>query len=220
MNQLNNVYSENENSYYDLPREEILNLIPSTTKHLLDVGCGSGTLAAAAKAKYKIDEVVGIEKHEGASKKAALKIDKLICGDIEKVALEFSEKHFNCIICADILEHLVNPESILDKLKTILSDDGVLITSIPNIRHIVPLLKIIFNKFEYESSGILDKTHLRFFTLHTMKKMFDETGFVIQRMECNRSISLKFRVANILTLGLFKPFTVYQYIFVLKKKLN
>ena len=211
-------YAEKDNSYYDLVRKEILDLIPGSTKHLLDIGCGTGAISSMAKKKFHIDEVIGIEKFENAASVAATKLDKVFCGDIESLQLDYAGNYFDCILCADILEHLINPENVLRKLKALLSDSGVLITSLPNIRHIVPLLKIMFDKLEYEESGVLDKTHLRFFTLHTMKKMFAETGFEIQRIENNRSVSLKFRIANVITFGLFKPFSIYQYIFVLKKK--
>lgn len=212
-----NIYSEKDEIYFNLIRVELLSLIPETTKKLLDVGCGYGTLASEAKREFGVEEAIGIEKFEAAGKIASEKLDKVIIGDIESIKLNFKENYFDCIVCADILEHLVEPEKVLRKLYQILSKEGVMLVSIPNIRHIVPLLKIIFNKLEYESSGILDKTHLRFFTLHTMKKMFEETGFKIKKIDSNRSISLKYKIANLITLGLFKPFTVYQYIFVLKK---
>ena len=211
-------YAEKNNSYYDIVREEILDLIPSSTKRLLDVGCGTGTISSMAKKKFNIDEVVGIEKFEKAASVASARLDKVICGDIESIQLEYDNNYFDCILCADIFEHLINPENVIRKLHSLLSENGVMITSLPNIRHVVPLLKIIFDRLEHEESGVLDKTHLHFYTLHTMKKMFTESGFEIQRIEYNRSISLKFKVANIITLGLFKPFSIYQYIFVLKKK--
>ncbi len=211
-------YVEKDNSYYDLVREEILDLIPGSTKHLLDVGCGMGTISSMAKKKFNIDEVIGIEKFENAASIASTKLDKVICGDIETLQLEYNNNYFDCILCADVFEHLINPENVIRKLHNLLSDNGVMITSLPNIRHIVPLLKIIFDRLEHEESGVLDKTHLHFYTLHTMKKMFTETGFEIQRIENNRSISLKFKIANIITFGLFKPFSIYQYIFVLRKK--
>ncbi|NJD23017.1 MAG: class I SAM-dependent methyltransferase [Melioribacter sp.] len=213
----NSQYAEKDDSYYGLIREEILNLIPSSTKRLLDIGCGMGTISSIAKKKFNIKEVIGIEKFENAASVASTKLDKVICGDIESIQLEYSNNYFDCILCADVFEHLINPENVVRKLHHLLSDNGVMITSLPNIRHIVPLLKIIFDRLEYEESGILDKTHLHFYTLHTMKKMFLETGFEIQRIENNRSRSLKFKIANIITLGLFKPFSIYQYIFVLKK---
>ncbi len=211
-------YTEKDDSYYNLVREEILNLIPSSTKRLLDIGCGMGAISSMAKKKFNIEEVIGIEKFENAASVASTKLDKVICGDVESLQLEFSNNYFDCILCADIFEHLINPENVIKKLHGLLSDNGVMITSLPNIRHVVPLLKIIFNRLEYEESGILDKTHLHFYTLHTMKKMFSETGFEIQKIENNRSLSLKFKLANIITFGLFKPFSIYQYIFVLRKK--
>lgn len=204
--------------YYELFRPEIFNLIPKTTKRLLDVGCAEGVLAYEAKKKYNLEAAVGIEFIERAAEIAGTKLDRVLSGDIEQMKFDFPKRYFDCIICADILEHLKNPWKELIRLKEILDDKGVMIISMPNLRHIIPILKIIFNRFEYTDSEILDRTHLRFFTLHTMKKMFDDCGLRIENISSNRSVSLKFRLANVITLGLFKPFSVYQYIFLLKKK--
>ncbi|MCX6169000.1 MAG: class I SAM-dependent methyltransferase [Ignavibacteriales bacterium] len=209
--------SENQ-PYFKLFRPEIFDLIPKTTKRLLDIGCAEGVLANEARKKYDLEIAVGIELNENAAKVARTKLDKVLVGDIENMNLDFSERYFDCIICADILEHLKDPWKVLSYLKNILDNDGTVIISLPNLRHIVPVLKIIFNRFEYTDSGILDRTHLRFFTLHTMKKMIDECGFRIESINSNKSISYKFRLINFLSFGLFTPFSIYQYIFLLKKK--
>ena len=213
-----NHYAEKSDVYYEDPRPEMVRLIPASTKRLLDVGCGNGLFSWNLKKKIGIEEVVGIEYFEDAAAKAVERLDKVLAGDVELMNLDFEENYFDCIICADILEHLKNPWSVLNNLVGFLSPNGRMIISLPNLRHIVPVLKIIFDRFDYEESGVLDKTHLRFFTLSSMKKMFNEAGLTIERIESNRSVSLKFRIANILSLGAFKPFTVYQYIFVLRKK--
>ena len=203
--------------YYELLRPEIFNLIPKSTKRLLDVGCAEGVLAYEAKKKYNIENVVGVEFIERAAEIAKTRLDGVLIGDIESLNLDFPAGYFDCVICADVLEHLKDPWKALLRLKQILNDDGAMIISLPNLRHIVPILKIISDRFEYTDSEILDRTHLRFFTLHTMKKLFDECGLKIESISCNRSVSLKFKLANVLTFGLFKPFSVYQYIFLLKK---
>jgi 2-polyprenyl-3-methyl-5-hydroxy-6-metoxy-1,4-benzoquinol methylase len=144
----------------------------------------------------------------------------VITGDIEDLNLDFPEGYFDCILCADVLEHTKNPWEVLRKLYGYLDDEGILIASIPNIRHIVPILKILFDRFEYEESGILDKTHLRFFTLHTMKQMFEENGYRITRIESNRSSSWKFWLLNLFSIGLMRQLSIYQYVIVAQKKLT
>jgi 2-polyprenyl-3-methyl-5-hydroxy-6-metoxy-1,4-benzoquinol methylase len=209
--------SEKSDKYFSLFRSEIYDLIPRGTLRLLDVGCGTGELGQAAKIQLGVQEVIGIEIHEPVARIAGSKLDKVILGDVEQLQLDFEPGYFDCIVCADVLEHTIDPWQLLRRLSNLLSGDGSFIASIPNIRHIVPILKILFDRLEYEESGILDKTHLRFFTLHTAKKMLTDAGFDIQHMIRSRSNSWKFRAANAISFGLFREFSVYQYIFLANK---
>jgi hypothetical protein len=110
-----------------------------------------------------------------------------------------------------------DPVKVLKKLRRCLKDNGVVIATIPNLRNAVPLLKIITDRFEYEDAGILDRTHLRFFTLHTMRMMFREAGFTVVQNREQRSRSWQLRLFNVLTLGLLRAFTVYQFTLVAVK---
>ncbi|MBI3587560.1 MAG: class I SAM-dependent methyltransferase, partial [Ignavibacteriales bacterium] len=210
-------YDEKQMSYYGVDRPEVLRLIPTNVRRLLDVGCGSGATGYAAKQLLGAREVIGIELFEAAAQMAKTKLDQVIVGDIEQLNLNFPQAHFDCILCADVLEHTKDPWKALRTLRNFLHDDGVLIASIPNIRHVRPLFKIVFDRFEYEESGILDKTHLRFFTLHTIKKMLSETGFQITKIDTNWGGSWKSRLFNICTLGLLQKFLIYQFLITAKK---
>jgi O-antigen biosynthesis protein len=212
-----NHYKIKPNEYFNAFRKDILGLIPPETKRMLDVGCGNGTTALMAKEHLEIQEVIGIEFFEPAAKVAKGKLDAVILGDIEKIELDFPTGYFDCIICADILEHLIDPWYVINKLKEHLTKDGVMILSLPNLRHIVPILKIITNRFEYEESGILDRTHLRFFTLYTIREMLSKAGFKIDKLDSKKSISLKFKLLNLFSFGFLRPFSIYQYIIVAKK---
>jgi 2-polyprenyl-3-methyl-5-hydroxy-6-metoxy-1,4-benzoquinol methylase len=199
--------------YYQHVRHDVLDMMPPTVKPLLDVGCGEGATALFAKNTRHLDFVAGIEFFPDAAKIAETRLDAVVVGDLDElVHLPFDAGQFDCILCADVLEHTKNPGHILLRLKHHLKPHGVLIASIPNISHIVPLLKIIFDRFEYEESGILDKTHLRFFTLHTIRKMFREAGFTIEEIRMNKSKSLKHTILQICTLGLLERFRTFQYV--------
>jgi len=213
------LYAGKNQTYYSLVRNEVISLIPVGTKRILDVGCGDGSTGLAAKKLAGAQEVMGIELFDSAAEVAKAKLDRVVIGDIELLNLDFPEGYFNCILCADILEHTRDPWGVLMKLHRYLDNNGVLIASIPNIRHIVPMLKILFDRFEYESSGILDKTHLRFFTMRTIRGMLSDTGYHIERVKTNRSISWKFRLLNIFSFGLMRQFSVYQYIILARKVL-
>ncbi len=217
---MNNLYSDKPSDYFKLIRKEIIDLIPPNTKRILDIGCGEGNTAYEAKIFLNADYVAGIELNEQACAIAKEKLDKIVCGNIEIIELPFDPNFFDCIICADVLEHLVNPWDVLIKLKRYLSEDGVLIASIPNLQYIVPVIRILLNKFEYEDYGILDRSHLRFFTLHTIQKMFSDSGYEIIKIAYNRNKSLKMKIFNLMTIGLLKKFSIFQFLILAKAKLK
>ena len=197
--------------YYRRERPEIVALVPRGARRILDVGCGEGAMAQRVKQIPGVEEVVGIEMNEEAAAAASQRLDRVIIGDLEKLNLDFPDGYFDCIICADVLEHLSDPWRSLWQLRRILSDDGVLLACLPNLRNAIPMLKILINRWEYEEEGIVDQTHLRFFTLHTMKKMFRDTGFESQVVGQNYYRDWKFRIARVVTLGIMKPFSVFSY---------
>ena len=200
--------------YFDLVREDILALVPPGTRRLLDVGCGAGATARAAKDRLRIAEVWGVEWNEDAARLAGSRLDRVLCEDIEECSVPAPDGHFDCIVCADVLEHTRDPWEVLRRLRRLLDPKGVLIVSLPNLRHFKPLYFLLTNRFEYEASGILDRSHLRFFTLHTMRKMLLESGYEILRRSENRSRGGMYDVLVLCSLGVLKPFTVYQYLFV------
>ena len=169
------LYSEKPAGYFDLVREDILALVPLGTRRLLDIGCGTGATARAAKDRVKIAEVWGIEWTEEASQVARSRLDRVLCEDVETCSVPVPDGYFDCIVCADVLEHTRDPWEVLRGLRRLLDPKGVLIVSLPNLRHFKPLYFLLTNQFEYEASGILDRSHLRFFTLHTMRKMLRDS---------------------------------------------
>lgn len=212
-------YEIKDASYYEQVRHDVIGMIPKGARRVLEVGCSTGATLAHAKKTLGLEEVVGIEPFPSAAATAAERLDRVIVGDIEAMdALDYPERYFDCIICADVLEHLRDPWATLRMLRRYLSDDGVLIASIPNFRHIVAIVRIVRDRFEYEEHGLFDQTHLRFFTLHTMRRMFEDTGFSVDRIETNRSDSMIFKLARVLSLGLFAPFSVFQYRLVCSKR--
>ena len=104
-------------------------------------------------------------------------------GDIEKIDLPYNESSFDCILFADVLEHLVDPLSALLKVHHLLKEDGVVVASIPNVQFHGVIHKLIEGNWAYEKEGILDETHLRFFTYKEIVKLFLQAGYSIQRVE-------------------------------------
>lgn len=211
-------YNHKSKQYFSYVRYDVLNLIPQNVKIILDVGCGEGQTSAVAKKTLNASVAVGVEPFLAAAKVAEMNLDRVLTSDIEVLDLDYPEGYFDCIICADVLEHTRDPWTVLKKLYYYLSDDGFLVASIPNVQNFLVIKKLLRGTFDYEDSGILDKTHLRFFTLTTIKKMFDETGYEIIKIDSNQNSGRILNILNKLTFGKLYPFTVFQYLILVKKK--
>ena len=177
---------ENAKTYFINVRKELLELIPPELRdgNLLEIGAGTGNTLLYAKENAYAKNIYGVElcEIEDSNQKNSLFSDFII-GNIEELELPYEEKTFDVIICGDVLEHLIDPYSVVRSLKKYLKDDGSLIASLPNIRQWKTLKKIlIYGDFKYEDSGILDKTHLRFFTKKNMVALFEENGFAVKKI--------------------------------------
>lgn len=202
-------------SYYRHARADVVALIPVGARRLLEIGCGVGNTAMLAKARVGLSEVVGVELSSSAAAEAERVLDRVVCGDVEDIPLDFPEGYFDCVVCADVLEHLKDPWAVLRKIRPLLSDEGALVASIPNLQHLKPVLKILSDRFEYEEAGLLDSTHLRFFTLSTIRSLFRETGYCVERIVPVRS--RKMFALTALSLGALRKFTTFQYLVVTRK---
>jgi O-antigen biosynthesis protein len=161
--------------YYANARRNIADLVPQSARRVLDVGCGQGLTGGLLRAERGI-EVVGLELHAEVAEIAKSHLSRVVVGDLESMDLPFDPGFFDCIILADVLEHFVNPWDAMLKVVKYLSPDGTIIASIPNIRNIGILSKVIDGSWGYEEQGILDRTHLRFFALKDMLKLFAHAG--------------------------------------------
>ena len=161
-------------------------------KKVLDVGCNKGYLCGEFKKNGCF--TVGIEADPECCKIATQFCDQVIMADVENLEeLAYPESYFDVMVFADILEHLKNPEKILLRLKKYLHPDGLVIASFPNVARLDIRLNLLFGKFEYAQTGIMDKTHLRFFTVSTAKKLFLESGYKVRDVDYTGSL-VRFKI--------------------------
>ena len=203
--------------YFSLERQIFKNKIQEKGVKILDIGCGTGSLG-----NYFIrtqDAIVyGVEINRKVAEIAQENLTKVIYGNIELIDLPDDFTEFDYIIFGDVVEHLVDPFSLLEKVRQRLKQNGRIIITVPNIRYWKTLKQLVFfNRWDYASWGILDYTHLRFFTLPsivsnlTMHNVIAaESNYVIQ----DRSIS---HYINKATLGLFKSFLATHLLVVITK---
>ena len=123
--------------------------------------------------------VAGVELDHRAAVEAKKVLDDVIEGNIETLELPFIEKRFDCILFADVLEHLIDPLEVLKKTRKFLKTDGSVIASIPNVQYLGLVSQLVEGNWTYQDEGILDRTHLRFYTYHEIIKLFDEAGYII-----------------------------------------
>lgn len=173
---------EKSGDYYEADRSHFLDWSELRPRSVLDIGCAGGVNAAWYR-NHGAERLVGVEPDEASATRAAARFDRVLTSSIEDAIPSIGER-FELIVCADVLEHLIDPWTVLRDLRTLAEPNGVLVISMPNIRFYRTLWRIAFGAgFRYEQSGILDSTHIRFFTRATLLEMVAEAGWDTQRIE-------------------------------------
>ena len=157
----------------------LVNLIKPSSK-ILEFGPSYGRMSKYLKEQLNC-EIYAVEKDEEAAFHTKKYVNKMIMDDIEnfKWVKEIENLKFDYIIFADVLEHLYNPEKVLKKVKTFLKENGSILISIPNIAHNAIILGLMKNEFNYHSTGLLDNTHIRFFTQKTFEQLINKLNYYI-----------------------------------------
>jgi len=166
--------------YSGTVRQDMLQFINMNKENLsvLDIGCACGGNLMKIKELNPTAEVYGVELNDGAASIASC-FGKVVNYDIEKLEDNAWDRKFDVILMGDILEHLHNPLNTLQRLRDFLEADGIVVASIPNVMHISVLAELLQGRWTYQDAGILDKTHLRFFTKQEIQKMMETAGFNI-----------------------------------------
>ena len=211
MNSLREKYETKSHDYYAGVRKDILPLVPKHSARVLEIGCGKGNTLSYLKDNGYCDWTCGVDLFSDAIESAKEKADEVYQGNIEDMILPIQEGSIDVILCLDVLEHLVNPQKVIAYLHTLLAPEGLIIASIPNVKHYTASLSlVILGKWEYQELGILDNTHLRFFVKDTAIKLMTSSGLKLEQVKTRKG--KKDTIINLLTLGLFSSFLNIQYL--------
>lgn len=196
-------YAGKAGSYYVNSRPEMLAYVPANARRVLEVGCGSADFAALLKSRRSL-HVTAIEAQPQAAEVARGRVDRLLAESIEQALETLRGERFDCIVANDVLEHLIDPWAVLRGLRALLAPGGAFVASIPNARYL-PVFKayVLRGLWQYADEGVLDRTHLRFFTRRSLDELFRATGWVLDRAEGINPIqvSWKFEWLNRLSRG-------------------
>ena len=157
---------------------------------ILDVGCAVGYIGEFLRRNPPQRWLAGIELDARAAAQARPHYDQLIIGSIEEQEVwDRLEQKVDAMIFGDVLEHTADPVRVLQMAASRLNDEGIVVVSMPNVAHVRVRLRLLMGRFEYEDWGIMDRTHLRFFTRETAHKMLRESGFDLLHSEAIRGFS-------------------------------
>lgn len=208
---------------YTDPRTEMVQYVPRGAKSVLDVGCSSGEFGRALRSSVDLDLLVGLEPNRAAVQLAEEIYDLVFPHPLEAAPDELLGMRFDVAVFNDVLEHMADPGQALAAVRPLLNEGGVVVASIPNVRHLSvtgPL--VVLGRFDYSDSGILDTTHLRFFTAASIRELFAAAGFtVLQFAGINRCLRVGeswtrkwIRWLGVVTRGRSDGFFFVQYVVV------
>jgi 2-polyprenyl-3-methyl-5-hydroxy-6-metoxy-1,4-benzoquinol methylase len=207
------------NGYYTESRPEMMKYIPREAQQILDVGCSEGLFGRQLK-RAGAAEVWGIELDAASAERAALYLDRVLNGDIAQLVSGLPDSYFDCIVFNDVLEHMTDPYYVLQSVRDKLQPSGVIVSCIPNVRYILNLRDLLVKKdWKYADGGILDKTHLRFFTEKSLIETFHMLQYEILTLEGIRPIrTWKFTLLNAVFCGKLSDTRYLQFASVVRPR--
>jgi SAM-dependent methyltransferase len=168
--------------YYDRANPDLLRSLPPEARLVVEVGCGAAALGAQYKAVNPQVRYVGLEVVEEAAAVARRRLDHVVLGnaeDLDAADCDLVPGTVDCLVYGDVLEHLVDPWALLKRQADWLRLEGVALACIPNVQHWSMFLRLFQGYWRYEDAGLLDRMHLRFFTLDSIEELFTHAGLSI-----------------------------------------
>jgi ubiquinone/menaquinone biosynthesis C-methylase UbiE len=183
-------YTAKDPAYFRNARKDYVAALPDNpAAAILELGCGNGATGALALSERKCGTYVGIEMFEPMAREAERVLTSVHIGNVETIALPYPEATFDALIMSEVLEHLLEPERVLARLVRFVKPGGRVFASSPNIAHWRPIWDLINGRFEYQPQGLMDRTHLRWFTPASYRRMFEQAGVTVDSIRPLVSVS-------------------------------
>jgi len=167
-----------EKVYGSQGNPDVLNLVPRNAKYVLDVGCGAGSLANSLQQRGCT--VDGISISEAELEQAGPFLRRGYLQNLEMGLPEEISSKYDVVVCSHVLEHICYPDKLLSDIRDALVDNGQLIIALPNIMHYKARMQLMLGNFNYQTQGLWDYTHFRWYTFRSAKKLLERNGFVVE----------------------------------------
>ena len=173
--------------YFTTTRPDMQRFVPATMGNVLEVGCSAGGFSGAFMSRS--NEIWGIEPNPEAAATAKTRLTHVLNGLYDDQAPQLPDHHYDVVICNDVIEHMPDHDRFLEDIKIKLKPGAILIGSLPNMRFITAMVKLMILKdWQYRESGILDRTHLRFFTRKSILRSLDDHGYEVEAIHGGSSV--------------------------------
>ncbi len=193
-------YLAKKTDYFQGMRADFIAALPAAPDaSILEIGCSEGSTGALALQQGKCRRYVGIELHEPSAEVARTRLSEVLVGDIEKMDLPFAPASFDALIISEVLEHLVDPWATLARLAPLVRAGGLVFASSPNVSHHTVIRALLAGRWDLTDQGVMDRTHLRWFTPSSYAAMFEGAGFGVEEVAPVRPFGWKPKLINRLT---------------------
>lgn len=204
-------YSKKPESYFAGCRADFVEALPDAPEaSILEVGCAHGGTGALALAQNKCQRYVGIEISPEVAGIARTKLTEVLTANIEEVDLPFPEQSFDALVLSEVLEHLIDPWETVSRLSQLVKPGGLVLASSPNISHYSVIGNLVKGSWVLTDRGVMDRTHLRWFTPQLFTELFEQSGFDVFRVEPVTPFSSKTWLINKATGSRFKHLFMRQ----------
>lgn len=209
-------------AYFGTPRHALIDLLAGLQPHsVLEIGCGSGANLAEIRRRHPQCRTVGLERQPEAAAQARRRpgIDQLMEGDVlDPACIDFAPASFDLIVLSHVLEHFAEPEQVLARCRGWLRPDSHLLIALPNLRHGAVLGELLFGgDFRYRDHGVLDRTHLRFYTRRSAIRFLHEHGFETLRVRPDVE-GRRWKLLQRASFGLGHEFAAFAYNFLVRPR--
>lgn len=198
--------------YHDNHRQDLHRFLPEHSTLCIELGCGAGAFGRTLKSLLKT-KVVGLELDPVAAEQARSSLDHVLQGRLEDLADQLPWEDCDLVVCNDILEHVADPGAILELISRRVQKPVHLLFSVPNVRYIEVLGELaLLGRWTYREHGVLDRTHLRFFTRHSFRQLLAQhQGRIVKDGFTSSCKNIPFRILDTILFGALREFRYMQY---------